>query len=169
MEVLPNLLLDYTLKELMLEETDFTITQSAFIGFGLLVMAVVICAAIWYIQLEYIWKLGYPKRTKRQRRQDPITVIKTHTCINQIFLWKLCKDATQKHFFLWFCFGINLLNQLIVAVCILSYVCVIITNGAGWSLTPLVFFPYTYMIFVTAIEFIPSILFIPSERHRYGL
>ena len=78
-------------------------------------------------------ELGYPKRTKRERRQGNISGIKLHTLVNQIFLWKLCKVAPHKSFFLWFSFGINLLNLAIVAVCSLSYVCMIITNGANPS------------------------------------
>ena len=164
-----DILLDYSLTELWLENPGFTIMQSVFIGFFLLVMDIVICVVLWYIQLGIILELGYPKRTKRKKRQGNMTEIKTHSRISQIVLWKLCKDAPQKSFFLWFAFGINLLNLIIVAVCGLSYVCVNITNGAGWSLTPLLFLPYIFLLFVAIVEYIPSILFIPSERHRYGL
>lgn len=169
MAVFRNILLDYSLIELWSEKPGFTIVQSVFIGFFLLVLDVVICAVLWYIQLGFILELGYPKRSKQKRRQGNITEIKTHSRTNQIFLWKICKDAPQKSFFLWFSFGINLLNIVIVAVCSLSCVCVIITNGAGWALTPLLFLPYMYFLFVVIIEYIPSILFIPSERHRHGL
>ena len=164
-----NILLGCNLIELWVEEPNFTITQSVFIGFFFFVMDIVICGVIWYIQLGNILEVGYPKRTKRERRQGNISGIKLHTLVNQIFLWKLCKVAPHKSFFLWFSFGINLLNIAIVAVCSLSYVCMIITNGAGWSLTLLVFLPYVYLLFVTLIEYVPSILLIPSERHRHGL
>ena len=164
-----NILFGYSLIDLWSEKPMFTIVQSVFIGFFFLVMGIVICAVLWYLQLTIILESGYPKRTKRKRRQGNIAEIKTQSLINRLFFWKLCKDAPQKPFFLWFAFGINLLNLIIATVCSLSYVCVILTNGSGWSLTLLLLLPYAFLFFVTIIEYIPSILFLPSERHRHGL
>lgn len=156
------------LKKSWSENLDIGIAKCVIFALVLLVLGVGLCAIVWYIQLGYIVEVGYPKRSKRRKRQGLLIELKDHSRINQLFLWRLCKDAPRKHWFMWFSFGINLLNILVVAVCCVSGVCAIITTGAGWTWTLLILLPYNFLLFVVLVEFIPSVIYIPSERRRYG-
>ena len=156
------------LKESWSENLDLGIAKCVIFALVLLVLGGALCAIVWYIQLSYIVETGYPKRSKRRKRQGLLIELKDHSRINQLFLWRLCKDAPRKHWFMWFSFGINLLNILVVAVCCVSGVCAIITTGAGWTWTLLILLPYNFLLFVVLVEFIPSVIYIPSERRRYG-
>ncbi len=62
-------LLEYTLGELLYQEAEFSLLQSFFIGLFFVICDIVICMAIEYIQLGSILEVGYPKRTKKQKRQ----------------------------------------------------------------------------------------------------
>ncbi len=161
------LLLQYTLMELWQQNADFTLVQSIFIGLFLFVCGIVVCAAIGYMQLATILEMGYPKRTKKQKRQWAWVALKGHSLLNKMFLWKLCREAPKKHFYLWIAFAIHGLNNFVLASLPLSYICMIVTKGAGWSMVLLLHGPIAYFAFVAVVTFIPSILWIPSERNRY--
>ena len=156
------------LKAAWLEKPDVSITQCIVIGLVILVANMVLCAVLWYLQLNNIVEVGYPKRSKRRKREGVLIEIKEHSRIHQISLWKLYKNAPRKNWYVWLSFRFNLLNIPVAATCCIAYPCVIITSGAGWALTLLLFPPYMLFFIVGIVQFIPSLIFLPSERRRYS-
>ena len=61
--------LDCSLRELWQQNADFSVIQSVFIGLFFFLADIVLCVANEYIQLGSILEMGYPKRTKKQKRQ----------------------------------------------------------------------------------------------------
>ena len=163
-----SILLNYSFQDLWREKADFTIMQCAFIGLFFFLSGVVICAANWYIQLGIILEFGYPKRSKREKRQGNLRWIKQYSFTSRVLLWHPYKVAFRKGFMLWLAWFLNLLNVIACVICCAAFFLVILTRGAGWSMT-LLFSPYGVLLLCTAVEFIPSLLFLPSERRRHGL
>lgn len=162
------IILDYSLWELWQQKVDFTITQTIFIGLFFLICGLVLCAANWYIQVGIIAEFGYPKRSKREKRKGTLTWIKQFRPISRIFLWRPCSNAQRKGVILWLAWLCNLFNVLSGILCCIGYPLAIIMRGAGWPILLVIFPPFEVLMGSTFIEFIPTLIFLPSERRRYG-
>ncbi len=162
-----SVVLDYSLRELWQQNADFSVLQSVFIGLIFLLCDIVLCVANEYIQLGSILEVGYPKRTKKQKQQWNWAALREHAFLNKLFLWRLCREAPRKHLYLWVCFVLNGMNVLVLASVPVAYVGLLLTKGAGWSVVLLIFVPISYLMLSVAVMFIPSILWLPSERKRY--
>lgn len=161
-------ILDDSLWELWQQKVDFTITQTIFIGLFFLICGLVLCAANWYIQVGSIAEFGYPKRSKREKRRGNLTWIKQFRPISRIFLWRPCSNAQRKGVILWLAWLCNLFNVLSGILCCIGYPLAIIMRGAGWPMLLVIFSPFVVFMGVVFIEFIPTLIFLPSERRRYG-
>ena len=102
------IILDNSLWELWKQKVDFTITQTIFIGLFFLICGLVLCAANWYIQVGIIAEFGYPKRSKREKRNGNMTWVKQFRPISRIFLWRPCSNAQRKGVILWLAWLCNL-------------------------------------------------------------
>ncbi len=162
------IILDYSLWELWQQKVDFTITQTIFIGLFFLICGLVLCAANWYIQVGIIAEFGYPKRSKREKRRGNLTWIKQFRPISRIFLWRPCSNAQRKGVILWLAWLCNLFNVLSGILCCIGYPLAIIMRGAGWPILLVIFPPFEVLMGSIFIEFIPTLIFLPSERRRYG-
>lgn len=162
------IILDYSLWELWQQKVDFTITQTIFIGLFFLICGLVLCAANWYIQVGIIAEFGYPKRSKREKRRGNLTWIKQFRPISRIFLWRPCSNAQRKGVILWRAWLCNLFNVLSGILCCIGYPLAIIMRGAGWPILLVIFPPFEVLMGSIFIEFIPTLIFLPSERRRYG-
>lgn len=163
-----NILLNDSFQDLWHQKADFTIMQCVLIGLFLFLCGIVLCAVNWYLQVGIILEFGYPKRTKREKRKGNLRWIRQYSFSNRVLLWRPCKEAFRKGFMLWLAWFLNLLNVIACVICCAALFLVILTRGAGWSLI-LLLFPYGVLMFCIAVEFIPSLLFLPSERRRYGI
>lgn len=162
------IILDNSLWELWQQKVDFTITQTIFIGLFFLICGLVLCAANWYIQVGIIAEFGYPKRSKREKRKGTLTWIKQFRPISRIFLWRPCSNAQRKGAILWLAWLCNLFNVLSGILCCIGYPLAIIMRGAGWPILLVIFPPFEVLMGSIFIEFIPTLIFLPSERRRYG-
>lgn len=162
------IILDNSLWELWQQKVDFTITQTIFIGLFFLICGLVLCAANWYIQVGIITEFGYPKRSKREKRKGTLTWIKQFRPISRIFLWRPCSNAQRKGVILWLAWLCNLFNVLSGILCCIGYPLAIIMRGAGWPILLVIFPPFIVLMGAVFIEFIPTLIFLPSERRRYG-
>lgn len=162
------IILDNSLWELWQQKVDFTITQTIFIGLFFLICGLVLCAANWYIQVGIIAEFGYPKRSKREKRKGTLTWIKQFRPISRIFLWRPCSNAQRKGVILWLAWLCNLFNVLSGMLCCIGYPLAIIMRGAGWPILLVIFPPFEVLMGAVFIEFIPTLIFLPSERRRYG-
>ena len=162
------IILDNSLWELWQQKVDFTITQTIFIGLFFLICGLVLCAANWYIQVGIIAEFGYPKRSKREKRKGNLTWIKQFRPISRIFLWRPCSNAQRKGVILWLAWLCNLFNVLSGILCCIGYPLAIIMRGAGWPILLVIFPPFEVLMGSIFIEFIPTLIFLPSERRRYG-
>lgn len=162
------IILDVSLWELWQQKVDFTITQTIFIGLFFLICGLVLCAANWYIQVGIIAEFGYPKRSKREKRKGNLTWIKQFHPISRIFLWRPCRSAQRKGVILWLAWLCNLFNVLSGILCCIGYPLAIIMRGVGWPMLLVIFPPFVVFMGSTFIEFIPTFIFLPSERRRYG-
>lgn len=162
------IILDYSLWELWQQKVNFTITQTLFIGLFFLICGLVLCAANWYIQVGIIAEFGYPKRSKREKRKGNLTWIKQFRPISRIFLWRPCSNAQRKGVILWLAWLCNLFNVLSGILCCIGYPLAILMRGAGWPMLLVIFPPFEVLMGSTFIEFIPTLIFLPSERRRYG-
>lgn len=162
------IILDYSLWELWQQKVDFTITQTIFIGLFFLICGLVLCAANWYIQVGIIAEFGYPKRSKREKRKGNMTWIKQFRPISRIFLWRPCSNAQRKGVILWLAWLCNLFNVISGILCCIGYPLAILMRGAGWPILLVIFPPFEVLMGSIFIEFIPTLIFLPSERRRYG-
>ena len=162
------IILDNSLWELWQQKVDFTITQTIFIGLFFLICGLVLCAANWYIQVGIIAEFGYPKRSKREKRKGTLTWIKQFRPVSRIFLWRPCRSVQRKGAILWLAWLCNLFNVLSGILCCIGYPLAIIMRGAGWPMLLVIFPPFLVFMGSTFIEFIPTLIFLPSERRRYG-
>ena len=161
-------MLNYSFQELWRDQADFTIMQCVYIGLFLFLCGIVLSAVNWCIQLGIIREFGYPKRSKREKRQGSLPWFEQYSFTSRVLLWRPCKDAQRKGFMLWLAWFMNLLNVIAFVICCADLFFLFLTRGAGWSLI-LLLSPFGVFVFSTCVEFIPSLLFLPSERRRYGL
>lgn len=162
------IILDYSLWELWQQKVYFTITQTIFTGLFFLICGLVLCAANWYIQVGIIAEFGYPKRSKREKRKGTLTWIKQFRPVSRIFLWRPCSNAQRKGVILWLAWLCNLFNVLSGILCCIGYPLAIIMRGVGWPMLLVIFLPFAVFMGAVFIEFIPTLIFLPSERRRYG-
>ena len=162
------IILDNSLWELWQQKVDFTITQTIFIGLFFLICGLVLCAANWYIQVGIIAEFGYPRRSKREKRKGNLTWIKQFRPVSRIFLGRPCSNAQRKGVILWLAWLCNLFNVLSGILCCIGYPLAIIMRGAGWPILLVIFPPFEVLMGAVFIEFIPTLIFLPSERRRYG-
>ena len=162
------IILDYSLQELWQQKVDFTITQTIFIGLFFLICGLALCAVNWYIQVGIIAEFGYPKRSKREKRKGNLTWIKQFRPISRIFLWRPCRNAQRKGVILWLAWLCNLVNVLSGILCCIGYPLAIIMRGVSWPMLLVIFPPFEVLMGSAFIEFIPTLIFLPSERRRYG-
>lgn len=158
--------LSYTWKDLWQQQGDFALWQCILIGLFFFLADGVMCATNWYVQVGIIGELGYPKRTKREKRKGILAWIRSFSPSSRIFLWDPCRQAPKQGFFLWLAWFCNLLNLFSAVAACVGLIISLMTMGSGSGLL-LLCVPYAVFLLTTAVEFLPGIIFQPSERNRY--
>ena len=128
----------------------------------LLVCATVICGAFCFARRGVIIQCGFRKRSAKAMRN----YLKSYSFLDQLLLFPLVRDAEKKNPLLYitlFCHCLNLLAYILTWI---GFVGAMVTLGDGWACTLLVL-PQYYSLWLLAIEFIPQLLWLPSERKRY--
>lgn len=118
---------------------------------------------VWTLHLETILECGY-KNVKTARNK-----FKTHTRTDRILLTRLVREAPKSNPILGLRLVLNWSNLLCAGVCFVGFAGTVLTCGQGWALALLVCSGLFSMCLSVGICFIPDLLWVPSERRRYGL
>ena len=151
--------------ELWNSHGNFTWWQSILIGTFFIVCDLVLCLVNWLLQQETIIECGYPKTKNKTFRKR----LKNFSFLEMVLMYRLVKEAKQKGFIIYLCFFINCINIAACISCIVAYIGVIITCGAGWAMLILTLPALGILLLGAAIRFIPDLIWVPSERKRYGI
>jgi len=139
--------------------------QMLLIGLFFLICDFVMFIAAWWIAKDHIVECGYPKRS----RKSIIKRWKPYSFLDKLFLIRLCREAECKCFMIYFEIVLYFLNVLAFFACLTGFVCGMVTSGDGWTMTLLVIPQISALCIKVALGFIPDLIFIKSERHRYVL
>lgn len=148
-------------------QTDTTIEwwKMLLIGAALLLMNFGLGLATWYMSKATIVELGYSKR--KNKRKFIKKKMESYGFIDKLLLFNLTIEAEKFNPMLILSLIGNFFNVLAVIATVVGFIGCMATLAAGWAYTLLLIpVPATLFIF-TAIEFIPSLIWDPSERRRY--
>jgi len=152
------------LAELWNSRLEWSEVKLTFVGALILLFDLVMAWCVWLIQQESIKEAGFPKRSGKYRTK----VTKGYSISERILLVRLCREAEVKNGFLVFCLVKNFLNIAAFTASVTGYFGLLITHGAGWAFTLLLFPVFETLTVTTVISFIPDLIWLPSERKRYG-
>lgn len=146
------------------EDVIYEWWQMLLVGLFFLVCATGICGAFCFARRGVIIQCGFRKRSAKAMRN----YLKSYSFLDQLLLFPLVCDAEKKNPLLYttlFCHCLNLLAYILTWV---GFVGAMITLCDGWAFTLLMLPQYCSLLLI-AIEFIPHLLWLPSERKRYGI
>lgn len=124
-------------------------------GTGLFVM-------ISFLHEAFTTECGYPKRNEKYIKKK----LKSYTWPERFFLVSHTMEADRFSPMLVLDLLCQWLNILAYCASLVGAVGMVITRGAGWA-EVLLSAMWDACILIFAIEFIPTIIFVPSERRRY--
>lgn len=123
------------------------------------------CGITWFIRKETIIECGYRKgrikRTKKAMKEWPL--------FDKILLRRLAAEATESNPMVGLSLFLNYGNIAFALIAVFGYLCAILTCGSGWAMALVCYPGVTSMMLSTVITFIPDLLWVPSERRRYGI
>ena len=147
------------------EQTPFAWWQAFLIATFALLTNGAFCTVNWYLRKETILECGYRKAKIGRIKKS----MKEWSLADKVFLRRLAVEATEASPMIGLSLFLNYLNILCGGVLVIGYICSVVTSGAGWALV-LSFYPGVFSIFFsTIVTFIPDLLWVPSERKRYGI
>ena len=129
--------------------SHFAWWQSLLICLFFLLANSLLFLAVWYLHRETILECGY-KNVKAARKR-----FKEQSPVEKLLLTRLVHEAPKPHFNLILRLVLNWSNLVLAA--------------AGWAMTLLLGSGLCSLLFSVGISFIPDLLWVPSERKRYGL
>lgn len=153
------------LSSLWNQQTSFTWWQAFLIAIIALPINCFFCAIVWYLRKEAILECGYRKARINRIKQ----AMKKWSLADKLLLRRLAAEATESSPMIGLSLFLNYINIFCVAVAVIGALCVVVTSGSGWAMT-LCFSPGVFSIFFsTIVTFVPDLLWVPSERKRYGI
>lgn len=133
------------------------------IGLFFIVMNISIFLAMWHVRREIVCEYGYPKRNKRAMRKK----LASYSTLDNLLLIRMTHEAEKKGPLLY----INLLCHYICLIALvasfLGFGGCMITLADGWALSLLVISEIAALLFTVLAEFLPHLIWLPSERKRY--
>ncbi len=151
------------LYELWHTNTDLNVWLVLLISLFCLVCNGGIFAALWYMRKSIIIECGYPKRKEKYISR----LWKKYSFFDKLFLFSLVFEAENSCMILLLQFFCNLLNVLAMAASVVGTVASVITHIHGWCGMLMISPVLLTMLVTVAIEFIPDLICVPSERRRY--
>ena len=137
--------------------------QAVLIGLFFLALNAATLFVVWYLHRETILECGY-KNAKSARKR-----FKQQSPAEKLLLTRLVREAPKPHFNLKLRLFLNWSNLLFAGVCFLGFLGTVATCGAGWAVMMLLCSGFFSLFLSVGICFIPDLLWVPSERRRYGL
>lgn len=152
-----------SLQELWNAKMDLPIGLCISLGVLFLAFGMLFYGVCWYLQKEAMIEYGYPRVSPKTMRKK----FAKYTFLEKITLSRLKKSAKRQGFMLQLCSLINWLNLFFAVITCIGFFGFTISRGAGWSVLFLLFLPFGWLLLSAAIRFIPDLICLPSERHRY--
>lgn len=133
------------------------------IGLFFLALNLCIFLAMWYVRRGSIIEYGYPKRNKKSIKKK----LASYSFWDNLFLLRLCREAERKGPMLWICLMCHYICMIAAGASFIGFVGCMLTLADGWAIMLLVV-PELAALFITvSIQFIPDLIWLPSERKRY--
>ncbi len=145
------------------ESVQYTIIQTLLIASFFLLMNLVLFLAVWYIHKNTIFECGYHNKRGKQLEKK----ISEYKLFQKITLIKLAAEAPNKGMMLYINMFCHILNVIAFIICIAGYVCCYIFNS-GWAWCLLLLPEICTVFLIVAIEFVPHLIWLPSEKKRYS-
>lgn len=137
--------------------------QAVLIGLFFLAVDAVIFFVVWYLHRETILECGY-KNAKSARKR-----FHKQTPAEKLLLTRLVREAPLHNPVLKLRLILNWSNLLFAGTALIGFLGTIVTCGAGWAAMLLLCSGLFSLFFSVGITFLPDLLWVPSERRRYGL
>ena len=145
------------------EHAEFQWWQMLIIGIIMLALNLVLFLVFTYVRVGNVLEYGFPKIKNKTLRKK----IKSYSLLDRILLIKLTADAKRRGFFLILNLAGQFLNIISMLLCLVGFVGSMITLADGWCLMLLIASVIVINLTVTAIMFIPDLIYLPSERKKY--
>ena len=133
------------------------------IGLFFITINLSIFLTMWYVRRGIVCEYGYPKRNKKSIKKR----LSAHSVLGQLLLIRLSREAERKGPLLY----INLMCHYIclaaLGISVLGFVGCMVTLADGWALSLLVLSELVSLFLTVLIEFVPHLIWLPSERKRY--
>ena len=136
--------------------------QAVLIGLFFLALNAATLFVVWYLHRETILECGY-KNAKSARKR-----FKQQSPAEKLLLTRLVREAPKPHFNLKLRLVLNWSNLVFSGASLIGFFGTVLTCGAGWALMMLCS-GFCSLFLSVVICFIPDLLWVPSERRRYGL
>ncbi len=149
--------------ELWNETVDFTFLQKLGIGLMCLFFGAAIYLVNWYLAKEEIAEYGYPKWSGKRKRR----LFKTYSFADKVLLYSHWKHAVNRGGYLHLCWCLHLFSLLCAVLTVFGFFSFLLLPAKGWQIILLLFLPLGSFMLSTALKFIPDLICLPSERHRY--
>lgn len=133
------------------------------IGLFFLTMNTSIFLAMWYVRCGIACEYGYPKRNKKFMKKK----LTQYSVLDNLLLIRLTRESERKGPLLYINLLCHYISMTALAVCFWGFGGCMITLADGWALSLLVMSQLAALLFTVLIEFIPHLLWLPSERKRY--
>ena len=148
--------------ELWNEDVDMELWLAILTGLFFLVCNFVLFGVMWFCRKGALQEYGYPKRKRKYLRKR----FKEYSFAEKLFLVRLVREADQIGLYSYMLLLFNFLNTAAFGVSIVGFVASCITS-AGWARFLLIMPVFTVFGVTVILEFIPDLIWLPSERRRY--
>lgn len=135
------------------------------IGLFFIVANILIFLAAWYVRLGVACEYGFPKRNKRSIKKK----LASYSIWDNLLLVRLTREAERKGPLLYINLICHYICMVALIVSFLGFGGCMITLSDGWALSLLVLSELAALFFTVLIEFVPHLIWLPSERKRYNL
>ena len=133
------------------------------IGFILLLCNIILFLVMWFARQNVVIEFGYPKRNRKYMKK----ILSNHSFIQNLLLYKVTIEAEKKGPLLYINIACHWLNISALICSLIGFIACLITCVDGWAIVLLLAPVITVLFFSIVIEFIPHLIWLPSERSRY--
>lgn len=135
------------------------------IGLFFTIMNICIFASMWYVRRSVICEYGYPKRNKKAIKKK----LASHSVFDNLFLIRLTREAERKGALLYISLICHYVCMVALGVSLIGFGGCLVTLADGWAMSLLIMSELVALFLTVLIEFVPHLIWLPSERKRYKL
>ncbi len=136
-----------------------------FIGLFFMAVNLTIFLAMWYVRRNIVCEYGYPKRNRKSMKKR----MAAQSVLDNLLLIRLSRESERKGPLLYINLMCHYICMVALGVSFFGFVGCMITLADGWSLSLLVTSELAALLVTVLIEFVPHLIWLPSERKRYKL